>query len=89
MRMLWWKHFSMVSQKFSRLRQLDAYMGSQEEPIPGTPSLFQKVEKGIFTIKDVPTELNMKHKNDLTTCQTGNIIVSMEHCSLFAIVGRL
>jgi len=86
MRMLWWKHFSMVSQKFSRLRQLDAYMGSQEEPIPGTPSLFQKVEKGIFTIKDVPTELNMKHKNDLTTCQTGNIIVSMEHCSLFAIV---
>ena len=89
-RMLWWKHFSMLCQKFSRLRQLDAYLGPQDEAASCATvqhSLYQKVEKGIFTIKDVPTELKMKHKNDLTTCQTGNVVVSMEHCKLFAILG--
>lgn len=89
-RILWWKHYRLVCQKFARLRQLDSYLSSPEEGFPEQPkpTLFQAVEKGIYTIQDVPTELDMKHRNDLTTCQTGNILVSMEDCSIVAVIGK-
>ena len=91
--MLWWKHYLMLSQKFARLRQLDAYLA----PLDATEdlavasgrqlSLYQKVEKGMYTISDLPTELGTDNRNNLTTCQTGNIVVSMEHCNYIAEVG--
>ena len=90
-RVLWIKHWALVGQKFARLRQLDSFLNPSDEvsslPGPSEVSLYQKVEKGMYTIRDVTTEFKMKHTSHLTTCQTGNIIVCMDDCNLLAIVG--
>ena len=91
-RVLWIKHWTVIEQKFSRLRQLDSYLNPCEDGPSAPPSpelsLYQKVEKGTYTIRDVPTEFKIKNTSQLTTCQTGNIIVSMDECNLLAIVGK-
>jgi hypothetical protein len=85
-RVRWIKHWALVGQKFARLRQLDSYLDGSSGALE--LSLYQKVEKGTFTIRDVPTEFQIKHTSRFTTCQTGNIFVSMDDCNLLAVVDQ-
>ena len=52
-------------------------------------NLYQKVEKGIYTIRDVTSNIKLQQENDITTSHTGNILVSMQDCELVALLGNL
>lgn len=89
---MWSRHYAMVVQKFARLRQVDGYLISLDSgssacgsDLPGL-TMFQKVERGIFTIDEVDTD-HESMELDNTVRESGSDFYSQQQCKYFGCVG--
>lgn len=91
-KIMWSRHYAMVLQKFARLRQMDGYLIALDSgptacgsDVTGV-SLFQKVERGIFTIDELDTD-DESVQIDNTIKESGTDFYSRQQCKYFGCVG--